>query len=59
MKASVDSWLDYDFFRFQAEQGRLYHIVVSDERGYYKAGRHPLHAVRPRRGNAGIDSFLE
>ena len=37
VKASVDSWLDYDFFRFQAEEGRLYHIVVSDEQGYYKA----------------------
>ena len=34
---SVDSWLDSDYFRFQAEEGRLYHIVVSDERAYNKA----------------------
>ena len=26
---SVDSWLDYDYFRFQAEEGRLYHIIVA------------------------------
>ena len=27
----VDSWLDSDYFRFQAEEGRLYDIVASDE----------------------------
>ena len=32
--ASVDTWLDSDYFQFQAEEGRLYHIVVSDERGF-------------------------
>ena len=37
VNASVDSWLDSDYFRFQAEEGRLYHIVVSDERAYNKA----------------------
>ena len=26
---SVDSWLDYDYFRFQAEEGRLYYIDVA------------------------------
>ena len=26
---SVDSWLDYDYFRFQVEEGRLYYIVVA------------------------------
>ena len=26
---SVDSWLDYDYFRFQVEEGRLYYIVVT------------------------------
>ena len=26
---SVDSWLDYDYFRFQAEEGQLYYIVVA------------------------------
>ncbi len=35
--ASVDSWLDSDYFRFQAEEGRLYHIVVSDQQAYNKA----------------------
>ena len=33
----MDSWLDSDYFRFQAEEGRLYLIVVSDQRGYDKA----------------------
>ncbi len=28
--ATVDTWLDLDYFRFQADEGRLYHIVVSD-----------------------------
>ena len=28
---TVDSWLDFDYFRFQAEEGRRYEIVVSDE----------------------------
>ena len=28
--ASVDTWLDSDYFQFQAEEGKLYHIVVSD-----------------------------
>ena len=37
LTASVDSWVDSDYFRFQAEEGRLYHIVVSDDRGYNKA----------------------
>ena len=37
VNASVDSWIDSDYFRFQAEEGRLYHIVVSDERAYNKA----------------------
>lgn len=35
--ASVDTWLDSDYFQFQAEEGRLYHIVVSDQRGSSKA----------------------
>ena len=30
---SVDSWLDYDYFRFQAEEGRLYYIVVAGSDG--------------------------
>ena len=31
VSGSVDSWLDYDYFRFQAEEGQRYDIVVSDE----------------------------
>ena len=34
VEAAVDSWLDSDYFRFQAEEGRLYNIVVSDEAAY-------------------------
>ena len=37
VNASVDSWLDTDYFRFQAEEGRLYHIVVSDEGAFNSA----------------------
>ena len=33
---SVDSWLDLDYFRFQAEDGQRYEIVVSDEPDPYR-----------------------
>ena len=31
LAGSVDSWLDFDYFRFQAEEGQRYEIVVSVE----------------------------
>ena len=34
VEASVDSWLDSDYFRFQAEEGRVYHIFTFDEVPY-------------------------
>ena len=37
VKATVDSWLDSDFFRFQSEEGRLYLIVVADQQAYDRA----------------------
>ena len=37
LTASVDSWIDSDYFRFQAEEGRLYHIVVSVQQTYNRS----------------------
>ena len=37
VNASVETWLDADYFSFRAEEGRLYHIDVSDEGAYNKA----------------------
>ena len=37
--AAVDSRLDTDYFRFQAEEGRLYHIEGSNEAGYTRWDR--------------------
>ncbi|MYB47834.1 MAG: hypothetical protein F4X72_00910 [Dehalococcoidia bacterium] len=37
VKATVDSWLDSDYFRFQGEEGRLYLIVLSIQPAYNEA----------------------
>lgn len=34
VKGSVDSWLDSDYFWFEAEEGGLYNVVAKDEPGY-------------------------
>ena len=52
---SVDSWLDYDYFRFQAEEGRRYHIVVagSDATLYGPDGVTP-ESISGSTGSSGI-----
>ena len=52
---SVDSWLDYDYFRFQAEEGRRYHIIVagSDATLYGPDGVTP-ESISGSTGSSGI-----